>query len=61
MFKQFLQHVPGADWFMIASLGVFILFFIGVALYLLTADKKKMEDMAAMPLNAHTPKANPNF
>lgn len=59
MFKQFLQHVPGADWFMIASLGVFILFFIGVALYLLTADKKKMEDMAALPLNTQKPQTHP--
>jgi hypothetical protein len=50
MFKQFLQHVPGADWFMIGSLAVFIIFFLGVSLYLLTADKKGFEQMASLPL-----------
>jgi hypothetical protein len=49
MFKQFVQYVPGADFFMIASLGVFILFFVGVAIYLLTVDKKKMDRMSQMP------------
>lgn len=55
MFKQFLQHVPGADWFMIASLGVFILFFIGVGVYLLTADRQKMDEMAQLPLKSQQP------
>lgn len=55
MFKQFLQHVPGADWFMIASLAVFILFFIGVGLYLLTADRSKMDEMARLPLKSQQP------
>lgn len=55
MFKQFLQHVPGADWFMIASLAVFFLFFIGVGLYLLTADRTKMDEMARLPLKSQKP------
>ncbi|HRH34298.1 MAG TPA: hypothetical protein PKY12_04535 [Catalimonadaceae bacterium] len=55
MFKQFLQHVPGADWFMIASLGVFVLFFIGVGVYLLTADRQKMDEMAQLPLKSQKP------
>jgi cbb3-type cytochrome oxidase subunit 3 len=50
MFKQFIQHVPGADFFMVASLAVFIFFFIGVAIYLLTVDKRKMDQMAKMPI-----------
>jgi cbb3-type cytochrome oxidase subunit 3 len=50
MFKQFIQYVPGADGFMIASLAVFLGFFIAVGIYLLTADKGKMDDMAQMPL-----------
>jgi len=50
MFKQFLQYVPGADWFMIGSLAVFLIFFIAVSVYLLTANKKGFDEMAAMPL-----------
>jgi cbb3-type cytochrome oxidase subunit 3 len=50
MFKQFLQQIPGADFFMIASLGVFILFFVAVGIYLLTADKNEMNKMANLPL-----------
>jgi cbb3-type cytochrome oxidase subunit 3 len=50
MFKQFLQHIPGADAFMIASLAVFLLFFLGVGLYLFYADRKEMDRMASLPL-----------
>lgn len=50
MFKQFIQNIPGADAFMILSLAVFILFFIGVGIYLFTADKKKLDQMAQLPL-----------
>ena len=49
MFKQFLQYVPGADLFMIASLAVFLIFFIGVVAYLLTGNKKRFEEMANLP------------
>lgn len=52
MFKQFIQNVPGADWFMIGSLAVFGLFFIGVTVYLLTVDRKKMDEMAQLPLQS---------
>lgn len=50
MFKQFLQHIPGADAFMIASLAVFLLFFLGVGLYLFFADRSEMDRMASLPL-----------
>lgn len=51
MFKQFLQHVPGADGFMILSLAVFLVFFIGVTVYLIKADRKGFDEMAELPLN----------
>jgi len=50
MFKQFIQHIPGADLFMIGSLAVFLIFFLGVGGYLLTANKNEMDKMAKMPL-----------
>jgi len=50
MFKQFLQHIPGADLFMIGSLAVFLIFFLAVGWYLLITDKKEMDRMANIPL-----------
>ncbi len=61
MFKQFLQHIPGADAFMIASLAVFLVFFIGVGLYLLYADRKEMDRMAALPFQSETDKTTHHF
>lgn len=50
MFKQFIQYVPGADGFMILSLAVFLVFFIGVGFYLLKADRKGFDEMAELPI-----------
>ncbi|HOY97267.1 MAG TPA: hypothetical protein PK509_16100 [Catalimonadaceae bacterium] len=52
MFKQFLQHIPGADFYMIASLALFLVFFLAVGWYLITADKNKMDQMAQLPLGS---------
>jgi cbb3-type cytochrome oxidase subunit 3 len=52
MFKQFLQHIPGADVYMIASLALFLVFFLAVGWYLITADKTKMDEMAQIPLGS---------
>jgi hypothetical protein len=54
MFKQFLQQIPGADFFMICSLAIFILFFLGVGIYLLSVDKKEMERMARLPFSGNS-------
>jgi len=51
MFKQFVQYVPGADGFMILSLAVFLLFFLGVGIYLLKAGRHRFDDVAGLPLN----------
>lgn len=51
MFKQFLHTIPGADWFMIGSLALFLVFFLMVGVYLLTVSRDKMDQMAAMPLD----------
>lgn len=50
MFKQFVQQVQGADFWMISSLVIFMTFFAGVSIYLLTADKKKLKDSSEIPL-----------
>jgi hypothetical protein len=58
MFRQFLQQVPGADFYMIGSLMIFLVFFFGVGLYLLTGDKEKFEEMAQLPLNQNINEIN---
>jgi hypothetical protein len=60
MFRQFLQQVPGADFYMIGSLMIFLVFFFGVGLYLLTGDKEKFEEMAQLPLNQNINEINNN-
>jgi cbb3-type cytochrome oxidase subunit 3 len=58
MFRQFLQQVPGADFYMIGSLMIFLVFFFGVGLYLLTGDKEKFQEMAQLPLNQNINEIN---
>ena len=56
MFKQFLKVVEGADFFMITSFMIFLVFFIVVAIWLLKVDKSYIELAKQVPLNdADTP------
>lgn len=50
MFKQFIDKLPGADVYMVASFLTFLVFFSLVGLYLIMVDKKTMKEMAEMPL-----------
>lgn len=51
MFKQFLDNVDGNQGYLISSLAVFMLFFILVAIVLLTMDKEDIQYMKGLPLN----------
>lgn len=51
MFKQFIDKIPGADFFMVTSFLFFFLFFVLVALYLVFANRKHIQYMAELPLN----------
>lgn len=53
MFKQFLDKVTGADIWMVSSMVVFMAFFVGVSIYLMSADKKHIDEMKNMPLDTH--------
>ena len=50
MFNKLLDKLQGADVYMIISFLIFLLFFIGVSLYLLKSNKKHIERMREMPL-----------
>ena len=51
MFSELLDKVEGADIWMIASLMIFITFFIGVTIYVIRANKDHIQKMKNMPLN----------
>ncbi|MDJ1500900.1 hypothetical protein [Xanthocytophaga agilis] len=50
MFKQFLDKVAGADVYLTISLLIFIFFFIGMAIWLVFADKKYIQKMKHLPV-----------
>jgi hypothetical protein len=53
MFKQFLTQVTDSQVYLITSLGIFMLFFLLVALLLIFMKKEQIDYMSSMPLNDH--------
>jgi hypothetical protein len=51
MFKQFLKVVEGADFYMVTSFLIFLLFFIAVSIWLLKVDNSYIERSKRVPLN----------
>ena len=50
MFKEVLQSIEGVEYYTIVSMVIFILFFIGMTIWLLKVDKKYIKDMSELPL-----------
>jgi len=50
MFKEVLQSIEGVEFYTIVSMIIFILFFIGMTIWLLKVDKKYIKDMSELPL-----------
>lgn len=50
MFKEVLQSIEGVEFYTIVSMVIFILFFIGMTIWLLKVDKKYIKDMSELPL-----------
>jgi flagellar biogenesis protein FliO len=51
MFKEVLQSIEGIEFYTIVSMIIFILFFIGMTIWLLKVDKKYIKLMSELPLN----------
>ncbi len=51
MFKQFIDKIPGADVYMVASFLTFFVFFVLVGLYLWRVDKGHMGQMSRLPFD----------
>lgn len=50
MFKQFLDQATGNQVYLLTSLGIFMLFFILVAILLLSMKKEEVKYMSELPL-----------
>lgn len=50
MFKQFLDQTSGNQGYLLTSLGIFMLFFIMVAVLLFTMKKEEITYMSELPL-----------
>ena len=51
MFKDVLQSIEGIGIYTIISMIIFILFFIGMIIWIFKVDKKYIKHMSELPLN----------
>ncbi|HSW54038.1 MAG TPA: hypothetical protein VLH59_03035 [Ignavibacteriaceae bacterium] len=51
MFKEVLQSIEGIGIYTIISMIIFILFFIGMIIWIFKVDKKYIKHMSELPLN----------
>ena len=50
MFKEVLQSIKGVEFYSIVSMVIFILFFVGMTIWLFKVDKKYIKTMSELPL-----------
>ena len=50
MVKEVLQSIEGVEFYTIVSMIIFILFFIGMTIWLFKVDKKYIKTMSELPL-----------
>lgn len=51
MFKQFTENISGHQAYLLSSLGIFLVFFIVVAVLLFRIRKDHVQHMSNLPLN----------
>jgi len=52
MFKEVLQSIEGIEFYTIVSMIIFILFFIGMTIWLFKVNKNYIKDMSELPLES---------
>ena len=60
MFKQFTEDISGHQVYLIFSLGIFLVFFIVVAIILIRLRTQYIDHMADLPLHDGIDKTNLN-
>ena len=51
MFKEVLRSIEGVEFYTIVSMIIFILFFIGMTIWLFKVDRNYIKAMSELPLN----------
>jgi cytochrome c oxidase cbb3-type subunit IV len=49
--KQYADQIAGIEWYPVASLIIFTLFFAGVLLYVKRLPKEQVSELSIMPLD----------
>lgn len=60
MFKNYLEGIKGIATYPSVSLIVFFAFFTGLTIWLIRADKNKLEEINRMPLQDENDDSNPS-
>lgn len=56
--KYHMETITGIEIFPLISFVIFFLFFLGLLLYVYTADKKEIAEIASLPLENEKPDAD---
>ncbi len=60
MYKDVLRSITDIDIFPVIAIVIFMVFFIGLFVYVFKLDKKEVHKMASMPLDDQVP-VEPRF
>jgi cytochrome c oxidase cbb3-type subunit 4 len=58
MFKHYFERIEGIDFFPILSLLIFVLFFLGLLIWVFRVNKGYVQQMSHLPLKEDQPGAN---
>jgi hypothetical protein len=50
MYKDILQSISGIELYAIAAMVIFILFFVGMTIWVIKVDKKYIKRMSELPI-----------
>ena len=61
MYKDILQSIEGVEFYAIAAMIIFILFFVGIIIWIVKVDKGYIKEMSELPLkDDHNESLNEN-
>ena len=52
--KHHMESIAGIEIYPLVSFFIFFIFFIGLTIYVMSADKKMIDDIANIPLDKNT-------
>jgi cbb3-type cytochrome oxidase subunit 3 len=54
MMRQVLESIPGIEYYPIVALVLFFGFFVGLTVWFFTADRRRLQEIAELPLDDHS-------